>query len=136
VSKNKLNNIILNIKENFNETEVLQVIQKNFTNFVFFDINNKEQHIYELAEGYSYDSYKKSIFKGKKQIKFTKKESLFLELLLKNSSRVVTYAEFSNHIWIDNFMTDCSIRSLVKNLRKKLPFTCIENYSGIGYKLF
>lgn len=68
-------------------------------------------------------------------IKLTKKEILFLELLFRNSFRIVSYDELENYVWKDSVMTESSVRSLVKNLRRKLPIELIENLSGIGYKL-
>lgn len=32
-------------------------------------------------------------------------------------------------------MSEDAIRSVVRNLRKKLPVDCIENFSKVGYKL-
>lgn len=135
MSKNQLNNMILNIKENFNEEEVLQTIQEFFPAFVLVDTYKKTAYNYHLPKGYIYSCSQKAIYYKNKQIKLTKKEILFLELLFKNSSRFVTYREFSNHVWIDSPMTEFSIRSIVKNLRKKLSYNFIENLSGVGYKL-
>lgn len=89
----------------------------------------------ELPLGYSYDEDKKILTYESNEIKLTRKEILFLELLFNNSFRVVSYDEIDNYVWEDSVMTDGSIRSLVKNLRKKLPKNLIENLSGVGYKL-
>ena len=91
------------------------------------------QHLLPLE--YSYDENKKILTYKNELIKLTKKEILFLELLFKNSFRIVSYDEINSYVWEESVMTDSSIRSLVKNLRKKLPLNLIENLSGIGYKL-
>ena len=57
-----------------------------------------------------------------------------LELLLKHNDRTLTYMEIEREIW-DNNMSSAAIRSLVRNLRKKLPVNTIENLSKIGYKI-
>ena len=88
-----------------------------------------------LPLGYSYDDDKKILSYKNEIIKLTKKEILFLELLFKNSFRIVSYDEIENYVWEDSIMTESSIRSLIKNIRKKLPINLIENLSGIGYKL-
>ena len=67
-------------------------------------------------------------------IHLNKKESLFLELLLHNKQRIVTYDELQTHVWQDDVMTDSALRSLVRNLRKKLPKDFITNLSGVGYR--
>ena len=61
-------------------------------------------------------------------------EREFLELLLRNHHRVVTYAEMEKQIWKKK-MSSAAVRSLVRNLRKKLPACVIENISKIGYKV-
>ncbi len=84
---------------------------------------------------YSYDEDKKSLSYKNDEIRLTRKEILFLELLFKNSFRIVSYDEIDSYVWEDSVMTESSIRSLVKNLRRKLPVNLIENLSGVGYKL-
>lgn len=90
---------------------------------------------YPLSKEYMYDYNHKKFFYDSKQIKLTKKEILLIELLLKNSYRVVTYKELENNVWKEDVMTECAVRSLVRNLRKKIPCNLIENLSGVGYKL-
>ena len=85
---------------------------------------------------YSYNWEKKILSYDDEEIKLTKKQISFLELLFKNSRRIVSYSEIEEYVWGDEgVMTENSIRSLVKNLRKKLPDNLIENLSGIGYKI-
>jgi DNA-binding response OmpR family regulator len=86
------------------------------------------------AESY-YNPYEKTIFLNDSEIKLTKNESLFLDLLATNYSRVLQYEEIENAIWEYSGMSQDAIRSLVRGLRKKVPENTIENVSGIGYKL-
>jgi len=42
------------------------------------------------------------------------------------------------YVWGDEFdktITNASIRTLVKNLRKKIPKDLIKNQYGVGYKI-
>ena len=89
----------------------------------------------DLPEGYSYDVDHKELSYLGKHVKLSKKEILFLELLMRNLHRVVSYEELQNEVWGDDVMTDNAVRSLVNGLRKKLPKNIITNLSGIGYKL-
>ena len=73
------------------------------------------------------------IYKNNERILLTKYEASFLELLYKNSPNVVNYNQIENEIWKDNIMTESSLRTLVKSLRKKLPDNTIKNLSKIGY---
>lgn len=84
---------------------------------------------------YAYNIHKKQLTYKNTPIVLTKKEILFLELLFSNFNRVVTYDELQAQVWNDAIMTDSAIRSLVRNLRYKLPKDCIHNLSGVGYRL-
>ena len=97
-------------------------------------ISKTHSIVYELPCGYLYDfDHKHLSFEGN-LIHLNKKESSFLELLLHHKQRIVTYEELQLHVWQDDVMTDSALRSLVRNLRKKLPRDFITNLSGVGYR--
>lgn len=81
-----------------------------------------------------YSLIHKCLYVNEKVIRLDHHERNFLELLLKNHTRVVPYEELENKIW-NNKMSSAAVRSLVRNLRKKLPKNAIENISKIGYKI-
>lgn len=91
-------------------------------------------NLYLSANCY-YNAYEKSIFLHKDEMKLTKNETLFLDLLAHNHTRVIQYEEIEKTIWEPEGMSQDAIRSLVRGLRKKVPPTAIENISGVGYKL-
>ncbi|PLY08493.1 MAG: hypothetical protein C0625_02585 [Arcobacter sp.] len=84
--------------------------------------------------GYKFDILNQTLFFDKEQIALTKKELLFLDLLIKNSKRAVKYDEFSNYVW-DGYMSEDALRSIVRELRKKMSKQSIKNISGIGYQI-
>lgn len=88
-----------------------------------------------LPKEYTYDWSTKELTHSNALIKLTKKEIGFLELLLENGRNLTSYEQLQNVVWKDSVMTDNALRSMVKNLRKKLPDDFIENLSGIGYRL-
>lgn len=88
----------------------------------------------KIDNNYSYDFDKKELFFKNENIILNKKEMLFFEILLKNQNRVTTYEELQEEVWGDDVMTDSALRSLVRNLRKKLPTDIIINLSGLGYR--
>jgi len=96
-------------------------------------------HVHPLTHGlpndYHYDIDHKLLTHKGKEIRLSKKQIDFLEVLIQNRHRVVTYDELQYEVWKDDVMTDNAIRSLVLSLRKKLPKDLIINLSGIGYKL-
>jgi len=89
----------------------------------------------KVDNNYSYDYDRKELFYKDEVIILNKKEMNFLELLIRNQNRVVTYEELQEYVWCDDVMTDSALRSLVRNLRKKIPTDMIFNLSGIGYRL-
>jgi len=89
----------------------------------------------ELPNGYKYDWNQKILLHNDKLISLTKKEILFLELLFKNINTVTSFDELQRVVWQDSIMTDNALRSLIRNLRRKLPKDFIVNLSGIGYKV-
>ncbi len=107
--------------------EALIICQKNIS---YLEQNGSkyfnEHDYYNLKE--------KCLYVNKKVVRLDYHERDFLELLLKNHQRIVTYEEFDKKIWNNN-MSSAALRSLVRNLRKKLPENCIANISKIGYQI-
>ncbi|MFV0482435.1 MAG: response regulator transcription factor [Campylobacteraceae bacterium] len=147
--KNSDINIIVLTAHSSNEY-LLELIDMHLENFIVKPINfdkmidalekiekkvaNKNT-IAELPDGYEYNFNQKILTHNNKEILLSKKEILFLELLFKNSHKVITYSEIETFVWQDSVMTDNAIRSLVKTLRAKLPEDFVVNLSGVGYKL-
>ncbi|WP_072679376.1 response regulator transcription factor [Arcobacter sp. LA11] len=94
----------------------------------------EDKSIYHLDNGFIFDILNTTLFQNKEQIFLTKKELLFLELLVKNHKRAVKYDELNNYVW-QGEMSDDAIRSIVKELRKKISKQAIKNISGIGYQV-
>ena len=95
---------------------------------------NKEV-VLKIDKNYVYDYDKKELKYKNKNIILNKKEMMFLEVLISNQNRIVNYEELQDKVWGDDIMTDSALRSLVRNLRKKLPTDLIFNLSGVGYRL-
>jgi len=98
-------------------------------------ISKKHAISRKLPFGYSYDFDNKILRHKDKEIKLSKKEISFFELLIQNRHRVVTYVELQNYIWQEELMSDDALKSLVRNIRYKFPKDYIKNLSGVGYKL-
>lgn len=69
-------------------------------------------------------------------VKLTKKETEFLKLLIKKKDSVVSYEIIEQNVWgEENVMSNTSLRTLVKNIRKKLACEIIENIPKMGYRI-
>lgn len=93
--------------------------------------NNK----FFLAKDFYYEHKSSSFFVNEKVIDLTKKELLFLKVLITNEHRVVSYEEIERFVWAEEYMSLNSLRTTIGFLRKKIPFNCIKNISNMGYKL-
>lgn len=110
--------------------ELFEVLEKCVD---VLEVNNKVT--LKVDKDYIYDYDRKELLYKDEVIVLNKKEMSFLELLISNQNRVVTYEELQEYVWGDDVMTDSALRSLVRNLRKKLPTDMIFNLSGVGYRL-
>ena len=77
----------------------------------------------------------KQLFKNDVEIKLTNKEVDFLTLLCERKNQTVSYNLIQEIVWQNDFMSEDAIRSVARNLRKKVPENCLENVSKIGYKI-
>lgn len=98
-------------------------------------ININQEATLKVDPDYKYDYGNKALAYKDRSIVLNKKEMLFFEVLISNQNRIIPYEELQEKVWCDDVMTDSALRSLVRNLRKKLPTDIIYNLSGVGYKL-
>lgn len=141
---------IIAILDQINQTHLLESLELTQIKFIqnlnsvneFIDtlkdcvktLDSQNSNIYHLKNSFIYDSYNKILFKKNNIIPLTKKESSFLDFLLKNSSKALSYEEINGKVW-NGMMTPDALRSLIKELRKKTYKELIKNISGIGYRV-
>lgn len=99
------------------------------------NLKEKKSNIKHITNTCIYDTFNKTLIYENNIVKLTKNELDFLELLCVNNNRVVSYKEIENTIWYDSIMSDDAIRSLVRNLRRKLPKDTLNNVARVGYKI-
>lgn len=124
------------------ELEYVKFIQKvNCINeFIYIlkdcvkNIDSKKSNIIKLKNNFVYDSYNKILFQKNEIISLTKREIIFLDLLIKEDKKQLEYKQIDKEIW-NNTMSQEALRSLVKELRKKTYRELIKNVSGIGYRI-
>lgn len=112
--------------------------EKEFYNALLTCVNNlknQKSNIINLGNNLIFDMYNLSLVHDNELIKLRTKEVDFLYLLLKNKDRFVTYIEIENFVWCDDVMTKDALKTLVKNLKKKIPSDLIINLNGTGYKI-
>ncbi len=92
-------------------------------------------NIVKLDESTYFDLFNKNLVINDEVVKLRAKEILFLELLIKNKNRYVTYEEIENFVWFDSVMSKDALKTLVKNIKTKIPKDKILNLTNSGYKI-
>lgn len=93
----------------------------------------KDNDVHYLNKNWIFDSSKSLIRNEDLEYILTKKESMFMKLLL-SKNRVISYDEIQNYICDDDsIMSSNAMRLFIKNLRKKLPDDFLKNMQGVGY---
>lgn len=75
---------------------------------------------------------------NKNEIKLRAKEKEFLKILIKNKNKNVSFDEIFCYIWQDEipeYNMSNRIKTIAKDLRKKLPEDTIKSIYGFGFKI-
>ena len=96
---------------------------------------HNEAKLLKFKDNAVFDYIKHSLVRDNEDIKWAKKEILFLELLGKDINRVFSFDEIEEYVWEGEPTTLTNIRALVKRLRKKIPEGSIKIVKGLGYSL-
>lgn len=98
-------------------------------------LNKPQSNVVALGSECFFDAYNKTLLYQGEVLKLRSKEILLLELLLKNHTRYVTYEEIENVVWSQTSMSKDALKTLIRDLKAKLPLNVLKNLSGTGYKL-
>lgn len=98
------------------------------------NLDSNTSNIIKLKNDFTFDSYNNTLFYKNEIVQLSKKETQFLNLLIENVNRALTYEEINEKIWSGSMSQD-ALRSIVKELRKKVYKELIKNVSGVGYRL-
>lgn len=88
------------------------------------------------------DCADKRITVGNMEIKCTAKETMILEMLMRNPDKVFTKANIYESVWQEDYMCDDNaVKTHISNLRSKLEKanpseSYIETVWGLGYRLY
>ena len=131
---------------------LLELVDLNFSSFLIkpvgrSDLMNALLKVSKKVDGgrsvplpcsCSWDSKSKTLFCEERAVTLTKREAKLFELLVEKAGAPCSDDEIFFYVWGDEFnkiITNSSIRTLVKNLRKKIPKNLIKNQYGVGYKI-
>jgi len=96
---------------------------------------DKDKKSIYLNDNLFYQANMKTLVHDGLKINLNKKEARLLEYFIQYKNNLITYAQIKKHIWPGLNVSSASLRTLVKNLRKKGMSDLIQNMSGSGYIL-
>lgn len=101
------------------------------------DLEKNSTNIIRFSKDIYFNLSSKKLYHNDVEIRLSKKESDLLLLFIKNKDKTITIEDIMAYCWSDfsNEVSVDSVKSLVSNLRKKLPQDTISNVYGIGYIL-
>ena len=86
-----------------------------------------------LNDELEYDFGKKALYVNGQISHLSKSESKLLEYFLNNKNKTITYEQIFDYIWDYEQPTKEAIKTIVKELRRKLGKDVIKNLYGVGY---
>ena len=89
----------------------------------------------QLESNMYFDLNKNQIILENEELHLNKKETLLLKLLCTDVNKTFSYEEIEYQVWGSDSMSLSAIRSVVRDLRKKIGQNYIVNISGTGYRL-
>jgi DNA-binding response OmpR family regulator len=111
-----------------------KIVEKLYKNYL---LTEKDLHI-KLAENLFWNKTNKTLTLGKEFIKLTKKELLFLEILLNDTNKIHNFEDIISILWEEDFIEKdylSNLKNIISRLRNKIPMLEIENLYGMGYKI-
>ena len=89
----------------------------------------------QLETNMHFDLNKNQIILEGEELHLNKKETLLMKLLCSDINKSFSYEEIEYQVWGSDSMSLSAIRSVVRDLRKKIGQDYIINISGLGYRL-
>lgn len=90
---------------------------------------------YTLKEGVIFNIVDSTLSIDDKIITLGVKEKKLLEIIVQRNPSMATFNQIEYHVWDNEIVDVLKIRSLVSQLRSKLPIDLIQTVKGVGYRL-
>lgn len=113
------------------------IVSQNVQTIDAKKLEKESLNIVYLSNGYIYSRDIKCVVYEGMDIKLTYNEITFIELLIENSTRIVTYDEIQHKLYEKSkkYVNLATLRTMVKNIRRKTHYSLIGSLSNIGYKI-
>ena len=97
----------------------------------------KNSHI-QLNTNLFWNKNNKTLISQNEVLKLTKKELMFIEILMNEENMVHKIEDIISILWEEDFLEKnyvANLKNLISRLRNKVPNLNIENLYGMGYKI-
>lgn len=123
------------------ELNITRYLQKPYDKDAFIDalkdvaLSLSDYHqIINLGVNSRYDFAKKIVFVGSDEHRLSKSESKLFEYFLNNKNKTITYEQLFDYMWDFDQPSKEAIKTIVKELRKKIGKDIIKNLYAVGYR--
>lgn len=128
------------IAKPFSSKEVLITLQIAYKRYVTHSqlesVKEKENiENVRINQRYCYSQELGILYEDDLPVKLNKKQTLLIEILVKNINYTVGYDMLVDKIWEKHHIADSALRTLVYSLRKLLPELPLVSHSKMGYML-
>lgn len=129
---------------------LLKLIPQNIQHYLIkpVTLNRLEESLYASLDHFDTDALELTLKEGvnyapkdgvirfdDQEVHLTSREKILINLLLEHKNHYVSYIEIENAVWYPDVMSQSALKSMIYNLRKKLPADCIKTYAKEGYIL-
>jgi len=98
--------------------------------------NIEQNQLINIYNGILFDALNNQIIKNSNKFSIAKKESEFLNYLVKNRNRTISKEELIQNLWsFENMPSDATLRVYIRNLRSLIGKEAIITIRGMGYRL-
>jgi len=98
--------------------------------------NIEQNQLISISKEILFDALNNQIIKNTVTFSIAKKESEFLNYLVKNRNRTISKEELIQNLWsFENIPSDATLRVYIRNLRSLIGKESIITIRGMGYRL-
>jgi len=98
--------------------------------------NIEQNQLINISKDILFDALNNQIIKNNTIFSIAKKESEFLNYLVKNRNRTISKEELVQNLWsFENMPSDATLRVYIRNLRSLIGKESITTIRGMGYRL-
>jgi two-component system response regulator VanR len=127
--------LLLNAVNNGIDRYIIKPVTEHQLFEAFEAYLDKTQNAFINLPGIQFNPDTRELHIKDKTVHLNNKETLLLKLLMQDVTKVYSYEEIENQVWGEKSMSLSSLRSVIRDIRKKTGEKLIQNVSGLGYQL-